>query len=67
MAATTLRVLAALQGKKVDDFRKEEPGKILHELRFGELIVFGKRPHSPYFGSADATPLFLVLLDEYER
>ncbi len=67
LAATTLRVLAARQGTKVDDFRDEEPGKILHELRFGELTVFGERPHSPYFGSADATPLFLVLLDEYER
>lgn len=44
-----------------------EPGKILHELRFGELTSRGQRPHSPYFGSADATPLFLVLLDEYHR
>ena len=67
LAATTLRVLAACQGKVVDDFREEEPGKILHELRFGELTAFGERPHSPYYGSADATPLFLVLLDEYER
>jgi glycogen debranching enzyme len=67
LAATTLRILAACQGKVVDDFREEEPGKILHELRFGELTVFGERPHSPYYGSADATPLFLVLLDEYER
>jgi glycogen debranching enzyme len=67
LAATTLRVLAACQGKVVDDFREEEPGKILHELRFGELTVFGERPHSPYYGSADATPLFLVLLEEYER
>jgi glycogen debranching enzyme len=67
LAATTLRVLAACQGKKVDDYREEEPGKILHELRFGELTAFRERPHSPYYGSADATPLFLVLLDEYER
>jgi glycogen debranching enzyme len=67
LAATTLRVLAELQGTRVDDFRDEEPGKIPHELRFGELTVFKERPHSPYFGSADATPLFLVLLDEYER
>ena len=44
-----------------------EPGKILHELRHGELAHFGERPHSPYFGSADSTPLFLVVLDEYER
>jgi glycogen debranching enzyme len=67
LAATTLRVLAAKQGKVVDRYREEEPGKILHELRFGELTVFGERPHSPYFGTYDATPLFLVLLDEYER
>jgi glycogen debranching enzyme len=67
LAATTLRVLAARQGKGIDDYREEEPGKILHELRFGELTAFGERPHSPYYGSADATPLFLVLLDEYER
>jgi glycogen debranching enzyme len=67
LASTTLGVLAARQGTKVDDFRDEEPGKILHEIRFGELTHFGERPHSPYFGSADATPLFLVVLDEYER
>jgi glycogen debranching enzyme len=67
LARTTLRVLAARQGTTVDDFRDEEPGKILHEIRFGELTHFGERPHSPYFGTVDATPLFLVLLDEYER
>jgi glycogen debranching enzyme len=67
LARTALRVLAARQGSQVDDFRDEEPGKILHEIRFGELTHFGERPHSPYFGAADATPLFLVLLEEYER
>ena len=67
LASTTLRVLAARQGDRYDAFRDEEPGKILHELRFGELTEFGERPHSPYYGTADATPLFLVLLDEYER
>jgi glycogen debranching enzyme len=67
LAATTLRVLAARQAKVRDDFHEQEPGKILHELRFGELTASGRRPHSPYFGSADATPLFLVLLDEYHR
>ena len=67
LARTALRVLAARQGTKVDDFRDEEPGKILHEIRFGELVHFGERPHSPYFGSADTTPFFLILLDEYER
>jgi glycogen debranching enzyme len=67
LAETTLRVLAALQGTRVDAFRDEEPGKILHELRVGELTRFGQRPHSPYYGTADATPLWLVLLDETER
>ena len=67
LAATTLRVLAARQATARDDFHEQEPGKILHELRFGELTARGERPHSPYFGSADATPLFLVLLDEYHR
>src|SRR5262245_39937986 len=67
LSATTLRLLAQTQGKVVDDFREEEPGKILHELRSGELTVFKERPHSPYYGTNDATPLFLVLLDEYER
>jgi len=67
LASTTLEVLAALQGTRRDDFRDEEPGKILHEARWGELTAFEERPHSPYFGAADSTPLFLVLLDEYER
>jgi len=67
LAATTLRVLGNRQGNRVDNFRDEEPGKILHEMRQGELTAFEERPHSPYFGTADATPLYLVLLDEYER
>jgi glycogen debranching enzyme len=67
LARTTLRTLAARQGTTVDDFRDQEPGKILHEIRFGELTATGDRPHSPYYGTADATPLYLVLLDEYER
>ena len=67
LAANTLDVLASLQGTRRDDFRDEEPGKILHELRFGELTAFEERPHSPYYGSADGTMLFLILLDEYER
>jgi glycogen debranching enzyme len=67
LAATTLHALAARQAHVRDDFHEQEPGKILHELRFGELTALGRRPHSPYFGTADATPLFLVLLDEYHR
>ena len=67
LAVTTLKALAAWQGTRVDDFRDEEPGKILHELRYGELTAFQERPHSPYYGAADSTPLFLILLDEVER
>jgi glycogen debranching enzyme len=67
LAQTTLRVLARYQAEKADEFRDAEPGKILHEIRFGELTHFDERPHSPYYGTADATSLFLVLLDEYER
>jgi glycogen debranching enzyme len=67
LAAATLQVLARRQATQRDDFRDAEPGKILHELRFGELTYFKDAPHSPYYGSADSTPLFLILLDEYER
>lgn len=67
LTESTLLTLAAWQGSMIDDFRDEEPGKILHELRYGEMTAFEERPHSPYYGSADATPLFLILLDEYER
>src|SRR5438045_6463031 len=66
LAEATLQALAQQQGRRVDDFRDEEPGKILHEMRYGEMTAFEERPHSPYFGTADATPLFVVLLDEYE-
>nr|WP_230415010.1 glycogen debranching N-terminal domain-containing protein [Micromonospora tarapacensis] len=63
----TLTMLAGLQGHRLDDFRDEEPGKILHELRYGESSGFEEQPHSPYYGAADSTPLFVILLDEYER
>jgi glycogen debranching enzyme len=67
LAATTLRALGDWQGVRVDDFRDEDPGRILHEMRYGEMAAFEERPHSPYYGCADATPLYVVLLDEYER
>ncbi|MBA3717885.1 MAG: SCP2 sterol-binding domain-containing protein [Actinobacteria bacterium] len=67
LAQATLTSLALFQSSTDDAFRDAEPGKILHELRFGELTAFEERPHSPYFGSADSTPLFLIVLDEYER
>jgi glycogen debranching enzyme len=67
LAATTLRELGIRQGTTVDDFLDEDPGRILHEMRYGELTAFQERPHSPYYGCADATALYVVLLDEYER
>jgi glycogen debranching enzyme len=67
LAATTLEALSELQATERDDFRDAEPGKILHEVRRGWLATLGETPHSAYYGSHDATPLFLVLLDEYER
>ena len=67
LAESTLRTLAQRQGRFIDDFRDEEPGKIIHEQRFGEMTAFLERPQSPYYGAADVTPLFLILLDEYER
>jgi len=67
LARTTLLTLAHRQAEDFDDFRDAEPGKILHELRFGELTDSGELPYSPYYGTADATPLFLIVLDEFER
>ncbi|MFY1668843.1 glycogen debranching N-terminal domain-containing protein [Plantactinospora sp. WMMB334] len=67
LAADTLRLLATDQGAKLDDHREEEPGKIIHLLRFNEGAAFEERPYLYYYASADATPLFVVLLDEYER
>ena len=66
-AKNALRALAWYQAKERDDFRDAEPGKIPHELRRGELAFFGEIPHSPYYGTADATPLFLILLHEVWR
>jgi glycogen debranching enzyme len=64
LAKETLRVLARHQGKQQDDWRDEEPGKILHEFREGEMTRAGEMPFSPYYGSIDATPLWLILLSE---
>ncbi|MET8119540.1 glycogen debranching N-terminal domain-containing protein [Micromonospora sp. NPDC005189] len=67
LAPATLRMLAMLQGGQLDDQHDEEPGKILTQLRYGESAAFGDRPNALYYGAADTTPLFVVLLDEYER
>jgi glycogen debranching enzyme len=67
VARETLRVLADWQSTEDDPERDMEPGKILHELRVGELARTGELPHRPYYGSIDATPLWLILLDETYR
>ncbi|MCD1295283.1 amylo-alpha-1,6-glucosidase [Methanocella sp. CWC-04] len=65
IAKSTLRLLALYRGKCLDDWRDEEPGKILHELRRGEKSRLNRIPNTPYYGSADSTPLYLILLSEY--
>ncbi|MFI2648443.1 glycogen debranching N-terminal domain-containing protein [Micromonospora fulviviridis] len=67
LTPATLRLLALLQGGRLDDYHDEEPGKILAELRYGEQAAFGEQPTAFYYGAADTTPLFVILLDEYER
>ncbi|WP_158925150.1 glycogen debranching N-terminal domain-containing protein [Acidisphaera sp. S103] len=61
-ARGALDILGRWQAKERDDFRDAEPGKIMHELRYGELAHFKLIPHTPYYGTADATPLYLVTL-----
>ncbi len=65
VAAGTLRHLARHQGTEVDAYRAEEPGKIVHEIRFGELARTGRVPHRAYYGTVDATPLFVTLLEAH--
>jgi len=65
LARQTLQVLAHYQGRETNDWRDEEPGKILHELRRGEMARCGEIPHTPYYGSVDATPLWLLLYADY--
>ncbi|MGB9940563.1 glycogen debranching N-terminal domain-containing protein [Methanosarcina sp.] len=65
LAKSTLLVNAKFQSDISDDWRDQEPGKMLHELRQGELANLNLIPHSPYYGTVDATPLFLILLTEY--
>jgi len=67
VARRTLQVLADWQATEDDASRDMEPGKILHELRTGEMARTGELPHRPYYGSVDATPLWLVLLEETFR
>ncbi len=67
VAMGTLENLARWQSDVDDPERDAEPGKIPHELRVGEWAHFGIVPHRPYYGTADATPLYLLLLAEHFR
>ena len=66
-AGATLEALGRQQATERDDYRDAEPGRILHEMRFGELAHFKLIPHTPYYGTADATPLYLITLHEAWR
>ncbi|MGI8609131.1 MAG: amylo-alpha-1,6-glucosidase [Candidatus Dormibacteria bacterium] len=67
IAASTLILLAHHQGKRRDAWRDEDRGKILHELRVGEMADLHEVPQTPYYGTVDATPLFIILLADYIR
>ncbi len=67
LAQGTLRVLAFHQGRETRADRDEEPGKIMHEMRSGEMTETGEVAFGMNYGSVDATPLFLILLSEYHR
>jgi glycogen debranching enzyme len=67
LACGTLRVLASYQGKESNDERDEDPGKILHERRSGEMTATNEVAFGRSYGSVDSTPLFLILAHEYFR
>jgi len=67
LARGTLQKLAHYQGQKEDEWRLEEPGKIMHEIRHGPLATNNEVPHTPYYGTTDATPLYIILLSETWR
>ncbi|MFE7083366.1 glycogen debranching N-terminal domain-containing protein [Priestia megaterium] len=67
VAKGTLKTMAAYQGKENNSWLDEQPGKIMHEVRYGELANTDQIPFTPYYGTVDATPLFLILLTEYVK
>jgi glycogen debranching enzyme len=67
IARGTLGFLSAHQGRQVNEFTEEEPGRILHEYRTGEMANCREIPFIPYYGTVDATPLFLIVLGHYIR
>ncbi|GAB4260503.1 amylo-alpha-1,6-glucosidase [Thermincola ferriacetica] len=67
LARETLCFMARFQGQEVNSWRDEQPGKIMHEMRFGEMARAGEVPHTPYYGSVDSTLWFIILLAEYVK
>lgn len=67
LALGVLQTLARFQGKTVDPRNEEEPGRILHEMRFGDAVSLSLGGGRVYYGTADATPLFVMLLGELRR
>lgn len=65
LAKDVIEVLAAYQGTKVDEYTEERPGRIMHELRLGEMARLREIAFVPYYGTVDATPLWLVLISRY--
>jgi glycogen debranching enzyme len=65
IAEQTLRLLTKFQGTKEDQWRDAQPGKILHELRVGEMANLHAIPHTPFYATVDSTPLFLMLVAEH--
>jgi glycogen debranching enzyme len=65
IAEQTLRLLGRYQSQHLDEWRDAQPGKILHELRVGEMARLGEIPHTPYYGTIEAMPLFLILIGRH--
>jgi len=65
ISAQTLRLMAHYQGTHLDEWRDKQPGKILHELRVGEAAQVGLIRYTPYYGTVDAAPLFLILIGRH--
>lgn len=65
LARECIEVLAAYQGTATDEFKAERAGKIMHELRLGELARLNVIPHTPYYGTIDATALWVIALERY--
>jgi glycogen debranching enzyme len=65
LARGVLTLLARHQATEESAFHDSAPGKILHEIRMGEMAALKEIPHTPYYGTADATPLFICLAGAY--